>query len=127
MTIQVYEPEIEKRSEMSRRFTRILGKRRAVDVYWNSENENYIITRKGNKTIFHEFLFGEDISAEKIRLKFCKVENAPSLRERLKLQDVAIMANKAKENTNKREQFEYAGAEDYDYRIAGKRSINLGA
>ena len=123
MTIDAYRPHIERRSHLSKRYSRY---GRKVDVYWNSKQKNYVITKKDSADIFIEFLTGEDISSDRLNYLWWKKENGITLRKETDLQKIAIQANKDKQAAEERERYEYAGSEDYDYSIAGKHSISLG-
>jgi len=124
LTIDSY-PNISKMSRVSESISGKLGKK--VDVYWNNESHNYIVTKKGERAILTEFLERQPIETDKIRRRLWDMSQhgggVEHLKKELTIQEIAVKANKDKEMAEKREQFEYAGGEIYDYEIAEKRSV----
>ena len=126
LTINNY-PNLTKMQGLSEDYSDSVGKE--IDVYWNNDSHNYVITKHGERAILTEFLERQPIIVDQIRRRFWvlvtqggveKVERDSSL------QDIAIKANKDKAKAARREQYEYAGSEDWDYRKAGKHSVSLG-
>jgi hypothetical protein len=124
LTIDSY-PNISKMSRVAEDLSGKLGKN--VDVYWNNESHNYIVTKKGERAILTEFLERQPIHIEQIRRRLWEMSQhgggVEHLKKELTIQEIAVKANKEKEAAEKREQFEYAGGEIYDYGIAEKRSV----
>jgi hypothetical protein len=124
LTIDSYE-NISYMGGLSKKYSSMVGKK--IDIYWNNEAHNYIVTKHGERGILTEFLERQPIYIDQIRRRFWELENRPPngeyLKKELSLQEIAVKANKEKDLAEKREQFEYAGGEIYDYDVAGKRSV----
>lgn len=117
---------IRKDKKKSLQFTRMLGRHRAVDIYFSDENLNYIVTKRGGKGIIAEFLTGRPINSDKLVRRWQEIEHGPKLTDELKLQSVAIEAKKMRQIADHNESRRFAGAEIFDYEVAGKRSVVVG-
>jgi hypothetical protein len=127
LTLEAY-PNISKMSNLSEDFSEKVGK--DIDVYWNNETHNFVVTKHGERAILTEFLERQPINADQIRRRLYDLrqrgDGVAHLKKELTLQEIAVKANKEKDAAEKREQFEYASGEIYDYEIAGKHSITQG-
>lgn len=117
---------VRKDKKLSEKFTRALGRHRAVDVYFSDENLNYMVTKHGEKGIIVEFLTGRPINSDKLVQRWQEIEHGPKLTDELKLQAVAVEAKKARQIADHNEARRFAGAEIYDYTVAEKRSVVVG-
>jgi len=127
LTIDNYYPNLTKMRRDSERWSSTSG--RKVDVYWNNESHNFVITKRGERAILTEFLEGQPINANQIRRRFWELANeggVEKVERDFSLMEIAVKANKDKADAERREQYEYAGAEHWDYGVAGKHSVSLG-
>ena len=126
LTIDNY-PNLTKMRRDSECWSRTSG--RKVDVYWNNESHNYVITKCGERAILTEFLERQPINANQIRRRFWELETqggVEKVQKDFSLMEIAVKANKDKADAGRREQYEYAGAEHWDYAVAGKHSVTQG-
>jgi hypothetical protein len=117
---------LRKRTILSKRYSKLLGSNRQIDIYWSDENQNYIVTKKGKTGILKEFITGRNIVFSDLVKMWQNHEHGNSYRQELKLQEIAIQANKDKKAAEKREEKRYYAGEAWDYGVAEKRSILVG-
>ena len=126
LTIDNY-PNLTKMQGLSEDYSDRVGKE--IDVYWNNESHNYVITKHGERAILTEFLERQPIIVDQIRRRFWVLVTqggVEKVQKDFSLMEIAVRANKAKADAERREQYEYAGAEHWDYGVAGKHSVSLG-
>jgi len=126
LTINNY-PNLTKMQGLSEDYSDSVGKE--IDVYWNNDSHNYVITKHGERAILTEFLERQPIIVDQIRRRFWVLVTqggVEKVQKDFSLMEIAVRANKAKADAERREQYEYAGAEHWDYGVAGKHSVSLG-
>ena len=126
LTIDNY-PNLTKMQGLSEDYSDRVGKE--IDVYWNNDSHNYVITKHGERAILTEFLERQPIIVDQIRRRFWVLVTqggVEKVQKDFSLMEIAVRANKVKADAERREQYEYAGAEHWDYGVAGKHSVSLG-
>jgi hypothetical protein len=124
-TIRDY-PYLSRRSDKSSELSRLAG--RGLDVYWNREDENFIICLRDKADILLEFVKGEQINALRVREALWRLDRggAKRLKEDLDLSYIAKQAALEKKHDDFREEKKKHLRDADKYESEGKRTIVMG-